>query len=86
MKCFPNTSFKEQVLALLLIFTGESFLGGMEIWTPLYLLWIHSLTSLGKFQQKILKFRLEYIFFAMTLSVTLTTHRCKSRAQTTQVL
>ena len=56
MKCFPNTSFKQQVLALFLIFTGESFLGGMEIWTPLYLLWIRSLTSLGKFQQKILKF------------------------------
>ena len=34
MKYFLSTSFKEQVLGLLLIFHGESFLRGMDIWTP----------------------------------------------------
>ena len=50
-KIFSSTYFKEQVLGLLLIFPGESFLGGMEPWTHVCLLWIHSLTWLEQFKQ-----------------------------------
>ena len=34
IKYFLSTSFKEQVLGLLLIFPGESFLGEIEAWIP----------------------------------------------------
>ena len=63
-------------MGLLLIFYRESFLGRI---VSLYLLWIHSLTWLEQFKQKFWKFWREiYIFLAMTSSVTLTTHNCKS--------
>ena len=44
IKYFPKTSFTKQFLELFLIFHWESFLGGMEPCTLIYLLWIHSLT------------------------------------------
>ena len=87
IKCFPNTFFTKQVLGMLLIFHRESFLEGLAL-GPLSLLWIHGLTWLEQFKQKIsYSFDRKYIIFsAMTSSVTLTTHNCKSRAQITQVL
>ena len=70
---------------LLLIFPGESFLGGMEPWTPVCLLRIHSLTWLEQFKQIFLKFDWKYmVFVVMMSSVTLARRNYKRRAQTTQ--
>ena len=54
--------FKEQLLTLLLIFLEVSFFGGMRPWTPVYLLWIHSLIWMEQFKQKTEKFWLVIIF------------------------
>ena len=54
IRYFPNTSFTEQVLGLFLIFSGKSFLEGMELLTPIYLLWIDNLILLEQFKQEFL--------------------------------
>ena len=46
LKHFLSTLFEEQVLGLILIFPEDSFLGGIEPWSPVYLPWIQSLTWL----------------------------------------
>ena len=63
IKYFLSTSFQKQVLGLLLIFPWESFLRGTEIWNPVYLLWIHSLTWFGQFKQKSIQFDWKYTIF-----------------------
>ena len=85
IRYFSNNSFIKQVLGLLLIFSEKSFLGGMETWTPVYLLRINNLTWLEQLKQKLLLFWQEVIFSAMTSSLILATHSCKSTPWSTHV-
>ena len=48
--------FQRIALGTALIFLEESFFGGMRSWTPVYLLWIHSLIWMEQFKQKTQKF------------------------------